>query len=61
MLALPLIYSCANKQQSVSIDNLIVGKWQMLEDADSSVNAFDTITFYEDGKMDYLFKTGDFT
>ena len=31
MLTLLLIWSCDNKQQSVSIDNLIVGKWKMVE------------------------------
>ena len=60
MLVLSLIYSCENKQQSVSIDNLIVGKWEMVEYA-GGVNALDTITFYENGKMDYPFETGEFT
>ena len=61
MLALLLVCSCDNIQQSVSIDNLIVGKWRMVEYADGSVNALDTITFYENGKMDYPFETGEFT
>ena len=61
MLALPFIYSCANKQPSVSLDNLIVGKWQMVEYGSGSVNALDTISFYENGKMDYPFETGEFT
>ena len=61
MFALPLIYSCGNKQQLVPLDSLIVGKWQMIEYADGSVNALDTISFYENGKMDYPFETGDFT
>ena len=61
MFALPFIYSCANKQQSVSLDRLIVGKWQMIEYAGGSVNALDTISFYENGKMDYPFETGEFT
>lgn len=40
-----LLYSCSNKQQSVSIDNLIVGKWKMVEYAGGRVNTLDTILF----------------
>ena len=61
MLTLLLIWSCDNKQQSVSIDNLIVGKWEMVEYGGGSVNALDTISFYKNGKMDYPFETGEFT
>ena len=61
MLTLLLIWSCDNKQQSVSIDNLIVGKWKMVEYVGGSVNALDTILFYENGKMDYPSETGEFT
>ena len=61
MLALLLVCSCGNKQQSISINSLIVGKWQMVEYAGGSVNALDTIFFYENGKMDYPFETGGFT
>ena len=61
MLALLLIWSCDNKQQSISIDNLIVGKWSMVEYGGGSVNVLDTISFYENGKMDYPFETGEFT
>ena len=61
MLALPLIYGCGNKQQLAPLDSLIVGKWQMVEYAGGSVNALDTISFCENGKMDYPFETGDFT
>ena len=61
MLTLLLIWSCDNKQQSVSIDNLIVGKWEMVEYGGGSVNALDTISFYKNGKMDYPFETGKFT
>ena len=50
MLALPFIYSCANKQPSVSLDNLIVGKWKMVEYAGDSVNTLDTLSFYKNGK-----------
>ena len=32
----------------------------MIEYAGGSVNALDTISFYENGKMDYLFETGEF-
>ena len=60
-LALLLIQSCDNKQQSVSFDNSIVGKWRMIEYAGGSVNALDTISFYENGRMDYPFETGEFT
>ena len=58
-----LFVSCGNKQQSTNtaIDNLIVGKWKMVEYAGGSANALDTISFYENGKMDYPFETGEFT
>ena len=39
----------------------IIGKWKMVEYAGGSVNALDTIMFYENGKMDYPFETGEFT
>lgn len=63
MLALLLIVGCGNKQQSTNtaIDNLIVGKWKMVEYAGGNVNALDTISFYENGKMDYPSETGEFT
>lgn len=61
ILALLLIQSCEDKQQSVPIDNLIIGKWQMIEYAGGSVSALDAISFYENGKMDYPFETGEFT
>ena len=58
-----LFVSCGNKQQSTNtaIDSLIVGKWEMVEYGGGSVNALDTISFYENGKMDYPFETGEFT
>ena len=58
-----LLESCGNKQQSTNtaIDSLIVGKWQMVEYGGGSVNALETITFYENGKMDYPFETGEIT
>lgn len=56
MLTLLLIWSCDNKQQSVSIDNLIVGKWEMVEYEGVCVNALDSISFYENGKMDFPFE-----
>ena len=40
---------------------LIIGKWQMVEYGGGSVNALETISFYENGKMDYPFETGEFT
>ena len=61
MLALQLIYGCENKQQSVPFDGLIVGKWKMVEYGGGSVNTLDTISFYENGKMDYSFEAGEFT
>ena len=61
MLTLLLVCSCDNNQQSVPIDSLMVGKWKMVEYAGDSVNALDTISFYDNGKMDYPFETGEFT
>ena len=61
MLALLLVCSCGNKQQSVSIDNLIVGKWKMVEYGRGYVNALDTLSFYKNGKADCPPETGEFT
>lgn len=61
MLVLSLIYSCENKKQSVSIDNLIVGKWRMVEYGGSNVNALDTLCFYKNGKADCPPETCEFT
>lgn len=61
MLALLLVCSCGNKQQSVSIDNLIVGKWRMVEYAGGYVNTLDTLGFYKNGKADCPPETGEFT
>ena len=61
MLTLLLIWSCDNKQQSVSIDNLIVGKWEMVEYGGGCVNALDTLSFYKNGKVDCPPETGEFT
>ena len=64
LLVLLLICSCRSKPQSnnhASIDSLIVGKWQMVEYGNGCVNALNTISFYENGKMDYPFETGEFT
>ena len=62
-LLMQVMCGCTNKQQSTNdiISNLIVGKWQMVEYGGGNVNALDTITFYENGKMDYPFETGEFT
>ncbi len=40
-----IIESCGNKQQSVSIANLIVGKWEMVEYRGGYINALDTLSF----------------
>ncbi|MCR8875269.1 MULTISPECIES: hypothetical protein [Bacteroidales] len=61
MLALLLVCSCGNKQQSVSIDNLIVGKWKIVEYGGGYVNALDTLDFYKNGKADCPPETGEFT
>ena len=61
MLTLLLIWSCDNKQQSVSIDNLIVGKWEMVEYGGGCVNALDTLSFYKNGKADCPPETGEIT
>ena len=61
MLTLLLIWSCDNKQQSVSIDNLIVGKWKIVEYGSGYVNALDTLGFYKNGKADCPPETGEFT
>lgn len=62
-LLMQVMCGCTNKQQPTNgiIDNLIVGKWKMVEYANGSANALDTISFYENGKMDYPFETGEFT
>ena len=65
MLALLFVGGCSNKPQSTNtiIGSLIVGKWQMIEYGGGGgyVNALDTISFYENGKMDYPFEIGEFT
>ncbi len=61
MLVLSLIYSCENKKQSVSIDNLIVGKWKIVEYGSGYVNALDTLSFYRSGKADCQPEMGEFT
>ncbi len=63
LLAVLLIRDCNNNLQSPNAitDSLIVGKWQMIEYGGGSVNSLDAISFYENGKMDYPFETGDFT
>ena len=61
MLTLLLIWSCDNKQQSVSIDNLIVGKWEIVEYGGGCVNALDTLSFCKNDKADCPPETGEFT
>ena len=54
-----LIDSCGNKRQSVSTDNLIVGKWKMVEYGSGYVNALGTHCFYKNGKADCPPETGE--
>ena len=63
MLPLLFIGGCGNKQQSTktAIDNLMVGKWRMVEYGGGYVNAIDTLSFYKSGKADYPPETGEFT
>ena len=63
MLVLLSISGCSNNHQQANAitGSLIVGKWQMVGYGSGTVNALDTITFYENGKMDYPFETGEFT
>ena len=56
-----LIDSCGNKRQSVSTDNLIVGKWKIVEYGGGYVNALDILNFYKNGKADCPPETGEFT
>ena len=56
-----LIDSCDNKRQSVSTDNLIVGKWKIVEYGGGYVNALDILNFYKNGKADCPPETGEFT
>lgn len=62
--SLLLLASCANKHQSsnhTATDNLIVGKWKMVEYGGGYVNALDTLGFYKNGKADCPPETGEFT
>lgn len=63
VLILLFIGGCSNNHQQANAitGSLIVGKWQMVGYGSGTVNALDTITFYENGKMDYPFETGEFT
>lgn len=63
MLPLLFIGGCGNKQQftKTAIDNLMVGKWRMVEYGGGYVNAIDTLSFYKSGKADYPPETGEFT
>ena len=60
-----LFFTDCNNKKLNTIGNfdieLLVGKWKMVEYGGGSVNALDTISFYENGKMDYPFETGEFT
>lgn len=63
MLPLLFIGGCGNKQQSTktAIDNLIVGKWRMVEYGGGYVKALDTLSFYKNGKADCPPETSEFT
>lgn len=63
MFPLLFIGGCGNKQQSTktAIDNLIVGKWKIVEYGGGYVNALDTLDFYKNGKADCPPETGEFT
>ena len=60
-----LFFTDCNNKKLNTIGNfdieLLVGKWKMVEYGGGSVNALETISFYENGKMDYPFETGEFT
>ena len=59
-----LLASCANKHQSsnhTATDNLIVGKWKMVEYAGGYVNTLDALSFYKNGKADCPPEIGGFT
>ena len=62
VLILLFIGGCGNNHQQANAitGSLIVGKWEIVEYA-GGVDALDTISFYENGKMDYPFETGEFT
>lgn len=62
--SLLLLASCANKHQSsnhTATDNLIVGKWKMVEYGGGYVKALDTLSFYKNGKADCPPETSEFT
>lgn len=63
MLPLLFIGGCGNKQQSTktAIDNLMVGKWRMVEYGGGYVKALDTLSFYKNGKADCPPETSEFT
>lgn len=63
VLILLFIGGCSNSRQPTNAitDSLIVGKWLMVEYGGGSINALDTISFYENGRMDNPFETGEFT
>ena len=62
VLILLFIGGCSNSRQPTNAitDSLIVGKWLMVEYG-GSINALDTISFYENGRMDNPFEAGEFT
>ena len=62
VLILLFIGGCSNSRQPTNAitDSLIVGKWLMVEYG-GSINALDTISFYENGRIDNPFEAGEFT
>lgn len=59
MLVTSLIGGCSNKQQPTN--DLIVGKWRMVEYAGGYVNALDTLSFYKNEKANCPPEIGEFT
>lgn len=59
MLVTSLIGGCSNKQRPTN--DLIVGKWRMVEYAGGYVNALDTLSFYKNEKANCPPEIGEFT
>lgn len=59
MLVTSLIGGCSNKQQPTN--DLIVGKWRMVEYAGGYVNALDTLSFYKNEKANCPPEIGELT
>lgn len=59
MLVTSLIGGCSNKQQPTN--DLIVGKWRMVEYVGGYVNTLDTLSFYKNEKVNCPPEIGEFT